>query len=84
MSRVQLFMNIVVLAGTNCPDILYPALIQPGQFDCLIYMGKYACHFGIQGGLHVLVLKITLDHYLCIWRQFLLIRLLQQLMLITF
>ena len=42
-------MNIVVLAGINCPDILYPALMQPGQFDCLIYMGEYACHFGIQG-----------------------------------
>ncbi|XDA82993.1 hypothetical protein R6Z07M_012845 [Ovis aries] len=32
-------MNVVVLAGTNCPDVLDPALMQPGHFDRQIYIG---------------------------------------------
>ena len=31
--------NVVVLAGTNCPDVLDPALMQPGHFDRQIYIG---------------------------------------------
>lgn len=31
--------NVVVLAGTNRPDILDPALMRPGRFDRQIYMG---------------------------------------------
>uniref|UniRef100_A0A096NR42 AAA+ ATPase domain-containing protein n=1 Tax=Papio anubis TaxID=9555 RepID=A0A096NR42_PAPAN len=31
--------NIVVLAGTNRPDILDPALMRPGRFDRQIYIG---------------------------------------------
>uniref|UniRef100_A0A2K5Y4C8 AAA+ ATPase domain-containing protein n=1 Tax=Mandrillus leucophaeus TaxID=9568 RepID=A0A2K5Y4C8_MANLE len=32
--------NIVVLAGTNRPDILDPALMRPGRFDRQIYIGE--------------------------------------------
>ncbi|CAI9162158.1 unnamed protein product [Rangifer tarandus platyrhynchus] len=31
--------NIVVLAGTNRPDVLDPALMRPGRFDRQIYIG---------------------------------------------
>uniref|UniRef100_A0A8C5Z315 AFG3-like protein 1 n=1 Tax=Marmota marmota marmota TaxID=9994 RepID=A0A8C5Z315_MARMA len=31
--------NVVVLAGTNRPDILDPALTRPGRFDRQIYLG---------------------------------------------
>lgn len=32
--------NVVILAGTNRPDILDPALMRPGRFDRQIYIGK--------------------------------------------
>lgn len=31
--------NVVVLAGTNRPDVLDPALMRPGRFDRQIYLG---------------------------------------------
>ncbi|XP_019380674.1 PREDICTED: AFG3-like protein 2 isoform X1 [Gavialis gangeticus] len=31
--------NVVILAGTNRPDILDPALMRPGRFDRQIYLG---------------------------------------------
>ncbi|XP_042196244.1 AFG3-like protein 2 isoform X2 [Callorhinchus milii] len=31
--------NVVILAGTNRPDILDPALMRPGRFDRQIYIG---------------------------------------------
>ena len=30
--------NVVVLAGTNRPDMLDPALLRPGRFDRQIYL----------------------------------------------
>ena len=30
--------NVVVLSGTNRPDILDPALLRPGRFDRQIYL----------------------------------------------
>ena len=30
--------NVVVLAGTNRPDVLDPALMRPGRFDRQIYL----------------------------------------------
>ena len=33
--------NVVVLAGTNRPDILDPALMRPGRFDRQIYIGTH-------------------------------------------
>lgn len=34
--------NVVVLAGTNRPDILDPALMRPGRFDRQIYIGTHS------------------------------------------
>lgn len=39
--------NVVILAGTNRPDILDPALMRPGRFDRQIYIGKFYLHLCI-------------------------------------
>ncbi|ERE80636.1 AFG3-like protein 1 [Cricetulus griseus] len=42
--------NVVVLAGTNRPDILDPALTRPGRFDRQIYIGEcLSCPPDIKG-----------------------------------
>ncbi|ADV65387.1 CDC48 family AAA ATPase [Desulfurococcus mucosus] len=38
MDGVQKLENVVVLAATNRPDLLDPALLRPGRFDKLIYV----------------------------------------------
>ncbi|KAM6989964.1 LOW QUALITY PROTEIN: mitochondrial inner membrane m-AAA protease component AFG3L2-like [Tautogolabrus adspersus] len=54
--------NVVVLAGTNRPDILDPALMRPGRFDRQIYVG----HPDIKGRasifkVHLRPLKLEAD-----------------------
>ncbi|KAK5889690.1 hypothetical protein CesoFtcFv8_015671 [Champsocephalus esox] len=54
--------NVVVLAGTNRPDVLDPALMRPGRFDRQIYIG----HPDIKGRasifkVHLRPLKLQLD-----------------------
>ncbi|MEM5831287.1 MAG: AAA family ATPase, partial [Candidatus Aenigmatarchaeota archaeon] len=38
MSGIKDLKNVVVIAATNRPDILDPALLRPGRFDRLIYV----------------------------------------------
>ncbi|KAK1330589.1 hypothetical protein QTO34_010785 [Cnephaeus nilssonii] len=42
MDRLNLATSVLVLAGTNCPDILDPALMRPGRLDRQIYIGDSA------------------------------------------
>ena len=39
MDGLESLDNIVVIAATNRPDILDPALIRPGRFDRIIFVG---------------------------------------------
>ncbi|MCY0868883.1 MAG: CDC48 family AAA ATPase [Desulfurococcus sp.] len=38
MDGIQRMENVVVLAATNRPDLLDPALLRPGRFDKLVYV----------------------------------------------
>lgn len=38
MDGIQVLQNVVVIAATNRPDILDPAMLRPGRFDLLIYV----------------------------------------------
>ncbi len=38
MDGIEALKNVVVIAATNRPDILDPALLRPGRFDRLIYV----------------------------------------------
>ncbi|MCU0860613.1 MAG: AAA family ATPase, partial [Thermoplasmata archaeon] len=39
MDGLEQLHNVVVIAATNRPDILDPALMRPGRFDRLVYIG---------------------------------------------
>ncbi len=39
MDGLEKLHNVVVIAATNRPDIIDPALLRPGRFDRLIYIG---------------------------------------------
>lgn len=45
--------NVVVLAGTNRPDILDPALMRPGRFDRQIYIGEPLQNPGLKTATNV-------------------------------
>ncbi|KAJ4921613.1 hypothetical protein JOQ06_022995 [Pogonophryne albipinna] len=49
--------NVVVLAGTNRPDILDPALMRPGRFDRQIYIG----HPDIKGRASIFKVHLRAD-----------------------
>jgi cell division protease FtsH len=34
------FLQVLVVAATNRPEVLDPALVRPGRFDRTIYMGR--------------------------------------------
>lgn len=55
--------NVVVLAGTNRPDVLDPALMRPGWFHRQIYTGEYP--FSGPG-----LYPLGLGDLQCIWRDF--------------
>ena len=40
MDGIQSLQNVLVLAATNRPDILDPAILRPGRFDRTIYVGS--------------------------------------------
>ena len=40
MDGVESLDNVTVIAATNRPDMIDPALLRPGRFDKLVFMGK--------------------------------------------
>lgn len=52
--------NVVVLAGTNRPDILDPALMRPGRFDRQIYIGEAYDSLVYTSILHIGILLTTI------------------------
>ena len=38
MDGVEALQNVVIVAATNRPEIIDPALMRPGRFDHLIYI----------------------------------------------
>eukprot|EP00039_Didymoeca_costata_P013627 m.210670 g.210670 ORF g.210670 m.210670 type:complete len:81 (+) comp15824_c0_seq8:2474-2716(+) len=39
MDGVEELKNVIVLAATNRPDLVDPALLRPGRIDRIIYIG---------------------------------------------
>jgi len=39
LDGLEILTNVVVIASTNRPDIIDPALLRPGRFDRLLYVG---------------------------------------------
>ncbi len=50
MDGVESLNNVMVMAATNRPDMIDPALLRPGRFDKLVLVGKP----GLEARLHIL------------------------------
>ena len=40
LDGLEILTNVVVIAATNRPDIIDPALLRPGRFDRLLYVSQ--------------------------------------------
>lgn len=53
--------QVVVMAATNRPDLLDPALLRPGRFDRMLYLSVPETHAAQRDVLAALTRKFTLD-----------------------
>jgi peroxin-6 len=53
--------QVIVMAATNRPDLLDPALLRPGRFDRMLYLSVPDTHAAQRDVLSALTRKFTLD-----------------------